>query len=111
MKKNPDSVYQVWDPYQNHTAPGANPLQKENFDDLEVFPGGIYKDPLKINPLTNREMEILKLLGEGHTAQKIADQLSISIETVRSHRKKMLTKAEGKNTTALVAYCIRKGYI
>lgn len=78
---------------------------------MELSPAYKYKDPLKINPLTNRELEILKLLGEGHTAQKIADSLSISKETVRTHRKKMLTKAEVKNTTALVAYCIRKGYV
>ena len=60
---------------------------------------------------TQREREIIELLGQGYTAPEIADSLFISVETVKSHRKNMLAKTRLKNTTELVAFCIKQGYL
>ncbi len=60
---------------------------------------------------TNRELEILKLLGEGLTTALIAEKLFVSKETVTTHRKNMLAKTGFKNSTQLLAHCIRNGLI
>lgn len=64
----------------------------------------------KIN-FTKRELEIIKLLGEGLTTGEIAAKIFVSKETVNSHRKNMLAKTGFKNSTQLLAYCIRKGLV
>lgn len=52
--------------------------------------------------LTRREIEVLKLIAEGLTNQEIADKLFVSISTVDSHRKNLISKLQAKNTAALV---------
>lgn len=63
------------------------------------------------NPFSKRELQIIKLLGEGLTASHIADKLHISEETVKTHKKNALKKSSSQNATSLVAYCIREGLI
>ena len=57
--------------------------------------------------LSNRELDVIKLLSEGSTTKEIADSLNISDHTVGVHRKKILKKTELKSTTELIAYCNR----
>lgn len=47
--------------------------------------------------LTNRELEVLNLVATGATNQDIADQLSISIHTVKSHVRNILSKLHASN--------------
>jgi DNA-binding CsgD family transcriptional regulator len=54
--------------------------------------------------LSIREIEILGLIMLGYTNQEIADKLFISYETVRSHRKNILTKTGARNTASLINY-------
>ncbi|MFL5787981.1 MAG: response regulator transcription factor [Flavisolibacter sp.] len=54
--------------------------------------------------LSIREIEILGLIMLGYTNHEIADKLFISYETVRSHRKNILTKTGACNTAALINY-------
>lgn len=56
--------------------------------------------------LSRREIEILKLIIEGHTNTEIAEQLFLSNRTVDTHRKNILAKLELKNTAALVKYAV-----
>ena len=60
---------------------------------------------------TSRELEIIKLLAEGLTAEEIASRLHISPDTVRTHRRNILAKTECRNTAQLIAKCIREGII
>lgn len=53
--------------------------------------------------LTFRELNVLKLICLGLTNKEISENLSISFETVRSHRKNILKKVGAKNTAALVS--------
>ncbi|MCE7993991.1 MAG: response regulator transcription factor [Roseivirga sp.] len=57
--------------------------------------------------LTNREMEILKLISEEFTNQEIATKLFISPRTVDTHRRNLIQKLHAKNTAGLVRYAIR----
>jgi len=56
--------------------------------------------------ITRREVEVLKLIAEGLTNQEIADSLFVSVSTVDSHRKNLLSKLQVKNTAALVRAAI-----
>lgn len=72
---------------------------------------GMNDDKNKSNgkKLTPREMEVLKLIAEEKNNQEIAESLFISIRTVNSHRRNILSKLEVKNTAGLVRYAIRQG--
>jgi len=59
--------------------------------------------------LTTREIEILKLIAEGHKNKDIADHLCISSKTVEKHRSNLMEKLDIRNTAALTAYAIEKG--
>lgn len=61
--------------------------------------------------LSGREQEVLKLLAEGYSNQEIADKLFISVNTLQTHRSKIMHKLELNNKTELIKYAIRKGII
>jgi DNA-binding NarL/FixJ family response regulator len=61
--------------------------------------------------LSPRELEILKLVAEGHTNQEIADQLVLSIKTVQAHRANVMEKLGLENITQLVRFAIRYGLL
>jgi DNA-binding NarL/FixJ family response regulator len=56
--------------------------------------------------LSNREIEVVKLICCEQTNQEIADQLFLSKRTVESHRQRILEKVGAKNTVGLVVYAI-----
>lgn len=62
-------------------------------------------------PLSNREIEVIKLFVEGFSYKEIADNLSISSRTVETHKKNILTKLNLKTTVDLVKYAILNGII
>jgi DNA-binding CsgD family transcriptional regulator len=61
--------------------------------------------------ITNREIEVLRLLAKGNSSKKIADILQLSQKTVDNHRQNMLHKTECKSTAELVVYGIKNGYV
>ncbi|MEO8973068.1 MAG: response regulator transcription factor [Ktedonobacteraceae bacterium] len=65
----------------------------------------------ELQRLTPREMEVLKLVAEGHTNQEIADLLVLSIKTVQAHRANVMEKLELHDITQLVRFAIRHGLI
>tara|TARA_R110000868_G_scaffold118221_7_gene313711 strand:- start:2205 stop:2984 length:780 start_codon:yes stop_codon:yes gene_type:complete len=60
---------------------------------------------------TKRELDIIKLLGQGKRAEEIADMLYISKLTVNTHKRNILKKANSKNSTELIVKCLREGFI
>lgn len=61
--------------------------------------------------LTNREIEILKLIVQGRLNKEIADKLNISLNTVLSHRKNIISKTGIKTVSGLTFYCISNGFV
>ncbi|MBO6584568.1 MAG: response regulator transcription factor [Gracilimonas sp.] len=57
--------------------------------------------------ITERELEVLKLIVNECTNQEIADQLFVSVRTVDAHRRNLLQKTGAKNTAGLVKYAIK----
>jgi two-component system nitrate/nitrite response regulator NarL len=61
--------------------------------------------------VTRREKEVLVLISEGLTNKEIADKLFVSLSTIDSHRKNLLTKFNVMNTAALISQAMKKGVI
>lgn len=61
--------------------------------------------------LTDRELEVLKLIAEGHTNDQIGQALVISPKTVARHRSKILAKLGMHDRVQLTRYAIRRGLI
>ncbi len=61
--------------------------------------------------VTEREIEILKLIADGLTNFEIAEKLFLSPLTVDRHRKNIIIKLDAKNTASLISIAIHKGYI
>lgn len=68
------------------------------------------KKPSEEAPLTEREIEVLKLIAQGLDNHYISTQLSISLPTVRTHVTHILTKLNLENRTQAVLYALREGY-
>lgn len=60
-------------------------------------------------PLTNREVDILKLVAQGMSNQEIANQLVLSEWTVRTHVRNILAKLHLANRTQAALYALREG--
>ena len=59
--------------------------------------------------LTERELEVLKLIAQEFTTQEIADRLFLSKHTVESYRKTLITKLKVRNMAGLTKYAIKLG--
>ena len=66
-------------------------------------------DVPKLNTLSKREVQLLKLIVEGRTNKEIADELFISVRTVESHKNHIMVKLELKNQVELIKFAIKEG--
>jgi len=62
----------------------------------------------QLEPLTRRELEIVKLIAEAHSTKQIADLLVISPKTVERHRANVLAKLGLRDRVELTRYAIRR---
>jgi len=85
--------------------PGAVSTLVRDFLDRPV------DDERTFDPLTPRELEILKLIAEAHTSKEIAEMLFISVKTVERHRANILEKLGMRDRVELTRYAIRRGLI
>ena len=63
------------------------------------------------DPLTPREVDVVKLIAEGFTSDEIGELLIISSKTVDRHRANVLEKLEMRNRVELTRYAIRRGLV
>jgi len=62
-------------------------------------------------PLSPREVEVLRLVAEGHTNRQIAEMLHVSVRTVESHRANLMGKLELSSPAQLVRYALEHGFL
>jgi LuxR family maltose regulon positive regulatory protein len=86
-------VNQVAGSYISALLLGKAPDSSKTFPDTQAL----------IEPLTGRELELLKLIEEGRSNQDIADKLVISIPTVKRHISNIYSKLGAKNRTQAVS--------
>ena len=80
---------------------------------IDIHTGKIYMFPPqdKESMLTAREKEILRLISKGLISKQIADKLYISVNTVNTHRQKILEKLNAANTIEAIKYASGLGLI
>ncbi|WP_213495347.1 response regulator transcription factor [Lactococcus formosensis] len=66
-----------------------------------------YRKPELYDNLSKREMEVLKILAQGFSNQEIADQLFISLKTVKTHVSNIFNKLEVNDRTQATIYAIQ----
>ncbi|HEX9130315.1 MAG TPA: LuxR C-terminal-related transcriptional regulator [Gemmatimonadaceae bacterium] len=64
-----------------------------------------------LHALTDRQIQVLKLVAEGHRTREVAKRLDLSIKTVESHRGEIMKRLRIHNVVSLVRYAIRVGLI
>ncbi len=89
----------------------------------QVADGGSYVDPrldrillspratARVPQLSPREREIMHLMAEGHTAEQIGDQITVSVETVRTHVRNVIRKLQARNRVHAIAIALERGEI
>jgi len=68
------------------------------------------ESPTTDDPLTEREVEVLKLIAKGRSNQEIAEKLIVSKRTVGAHVSNILSKLHLANRTQAALYALRKGF-
>jgi DNA-binding NarL/FixJ family response regulator len=63
------------------------------------------------DPLTPRELEVVKLVAEAYTSEQIARELVISVKTVERHRSNIMEKLGMRDRVQLTRYAMRRGLI
>ena len=81
-------------------AVGTNMIQK-------FAAGGAYISANPIDRLSNRELQILHMIGKGMSTRETAQSLNLSIKTIESHRAHIKEKLNLKNATELVQHAIQ----
>jgi len=54
--------------------------------------------------LSDREMEVFQLIAKGRTVSEIAEEISLSVNTISTYRTRILTKLNLKNNAEIVVY-------
>ena len=65
----------------------------------------------RASPLSEREMEVLQLLVKGRNGKQVADALSISKNTVDTHRRRIMDKLGCESMAELTKYAVREGFL
>ncbi len=61
--------------------------------------------------LSQRELQVLKLVAEGKSSPEIAKVLNLSVKTIEGHRSRIMAKLETRNVVGLVRYAIKIGLV
>lgn len=71
----------------------------------------ISEETVKEFDLSERELEVLQLIGEGYTNLEIADKLFLSKRTIEGHRQSLIDKTKAKNSASLIKFAVKHGII
>jgi len=77
----------------------------------EEVPQGELPDKLLKESLTERELEVLKLVSKEYSTIEIADFLNLSVNTVETYRKRLLKKINVKNAVGLAMYAVKNNIV
>ncbi len=101
----------------NHIANGGRYMSEEiamilldqvrSGQSYAQLPGELHAD----FDISERELEVLKLIAEGYTNIEIADKIFLSKRTVEGHRQNLIDKAGVKNTAHLVKFAFERGIL
>jgi DNA-binding NarL/FixJ family response regulator len=73
----------------------------------QLVGGGAVRTGSPLEDLSDRELEVFRHIGSGHSTRQIAQELHLSIKTIESHRAHIKEKLHLKNGTELVQHAIQ----
>ena len=76
----------------------------------EIYHNHYYSNPYP-EKLTNRQKEIVKLIGEGLTTKEIAQRLNIAEKTADNHKQNIYQLTNSRNVAELINYALQYGYL
>ena len=76
-----------------------------------VVHAALANNAVAVGLLTQKERQVLQLIGEGKTNKEIAQQLGVSVKTVESHRANLMKKLAVHETASLVRHAIKIGLV
>lgn len=92
--------------------PMLDELDQSSIEDLqELIAASHSVKENKGHSLSQRELDVLRLIALGLLNKEVADKLNISLNTVLSHRKNITAKLGIKTVSGLIFYCITHGHI
>jgi DNA-binding NarL/FixJ family response regulator len=80
-------------------------------DLVRVYREGAPRQPDPARRLTPRQLEVLQLLAEGHSAKEMAAILNISPRTAEFHKYRMMEALEIRTTAELIQYAVKHGLV
>ena len=83
-------------------------IQKASIDVEDIDFDSFSCEPIT---LSERELEIITLIAEGHTNGQIGEILHLSTHTITTHRKNIMAKLGVKNTAAIVMYAVKTNLV
>lgn len=69
------------------------------------------RDKMPHEALSDREFQVLRMLASGKTVSQVAEELSLSVKTISTHRMRILKKMAMKNNAELTHYAVRNGLV
>lgn len=95
----------------NTIASGENYFAEELEEKHLSNSSKIEKQVSNLTELSSREKEILVLIAHEYNTAEIAEKTFISLNTVNTHRRNLLSKLNAKNTAGLVKYAVENGLV
>ena len=78
-----------------------------NSEDLEIMRPELEKVSCQGLGITDRELDVIRLISEGLSNKLIADKLELSTHTVNTHRKNIMAKLDIPNTAGIVMFAVK----
>ena len=120
---DPDLLYEGLDSGARGYALKAGSITELRTAVERVADGGSYVDPrldrvllsaraeTRAPQLSPREREIMHLMAEGRTAEAIGEEITVSVETVRTHVRNVIRKLHARNRVHAIAIALQRGEI
>lgn len=86
-------------------------ILKTNMRGLEASISAALSARRRLHALTDRQIQVLKLVAEGQRTREIAKRLGLSIKTIESHRSEIMKRLRIHDVVSLVRFAIRVGLI
>jgi hypothetical protein len=86
-------------------------ILKTNMRGLETAITNALAARRRLHALTDRQIEVLRMVSEGHRTREIAKRLGLSIKTIESHRSEIMKRMRIHDVVSLVRYSVRVGLI
>lgn len=72
----------------------------------KAIEGKSFQDASPVASLSDRELEVLQLMGQGHGTRQIADELHLSVKTIESHRANIKEKLRFKTAPEMMRFAV-----